>query len=167
MRPISERPAEAESRSRLGDWEADTVAGKGAGACLVTLVDRASGYLAGGRAASRTAACVRDVEIAALSGRPSLTVTPDRGKEFASFREVEAATGAEFFFGLPHRPWQRGTNENTNGLLREYFPKGTDFGAVGDDEVRRAYDAVNRRPRKRLGYRTPFEAHYSTVLHLL
>lgn len=167
MRPISERPAEAGSRERLGDWEADTVVGRGGGACLVTLVDRSSGFLAGGRAGAHTAACVRDVQVAALAGQPALTVTPDRGKEFAAFREVEAATGAEFFFALPHSPWQRGTNENTNGLLREYFPKGTDFGPVGDDEVQGVYDAVNRRPRKRLGYRAPYEVHYSTVLHLL
>ena len=167
MHPISERPAEAEARTRLGDWEADTVVGKGAGACLVTLVDRSSGYLAGGRAEAHTAACVRDVEVAAPSGQPALTVTPDRGKEFAAFAEVEAATGARFFFALPHHPWQRGTNENTNGLLREYFPKGTDFGGVADGEVRRAYDAINLRPRKRLGCRTPFEAHYSRVLRLL
>ncbi len=70
-------------------------------------------------------------------------------------------------FTLPHHPWQRGTNENANGLLREYFPKGTDFGDVADGEVRRVYDAINLRPRKRLGYRTPFEVHYSRALHLL
>ena len=168
MRPISERPPEAEARSRLGDWEADTVVGKGAGACLVTLVDRRSGYLEGGRAASHTAAAVRDVEVAALSAHPgSRTVTPDRGKEFAAFAEVEAACGVEFFFALPHHPWQRGTNENTNGLLREYFPKGTDFGEVADGEVSAVYDAVNMRPRKRLGFRTPYEVHYSKALHLL
>lgn len=168
MRPISERPAEAESRERLGDWEADTVVGRGAGACLVTLVDRRSGYLDGGRAGAHTKAEVRDVEVAALGRHPgSRTVTPDRGKEFAAFAEVEAACGVEFFFALPHHPWQRGTNENTNGLIREYFPKGTDFSAVTDGEVRAVYDAINMRPRKRLGYRTPYEAHYSKTLHLL
>lgn len=168
MRPISERPGEAEARERLGDWEADTVVGRGAGPCLVTLVDRASGLLEGGRAESRTKAAVADVEIAALSRQAAAeTVTPDRGKEFAEFGRVEAETGAVFYFALPHHPWQRGTNENTNGLLREYFPKGTDFSGVSDGEVQRVYDAINRRPRKRLGFRTPYEVHYSEVLHLL
>ena len=125
MQPISKRPVEAEARMRLGDWEADTVVGRGAGPCLVTLVDSASGLLEGGRAEFRTKKAVADVEIAALSRQPAVeTVTPDRGKEFAEFGRVEAETGAAFYFALPHRPWQRGPNENTNGLLREYFPKG-------------------------------------------
>ena len=99
---------------------------------------------------------VADVEIAALSRQPAAeTVTPDRGKEFAEFGRVEAETGVTFYFALPHCPWQRGTNENTNGLLCEYFPKGTDFTTVSDQEVERVYDAINRRPRKRLGFRTP------------
>ena len=167
-RPISERPAEAEARSRLGDWEGDTVVGRGGGACLVTLVDRRSGLLEGGRAAAHTKAAVAEAEAAALAGHPETrTITLDRGKEFAGFAEVERAVGAVTYFALPHSPWQRGTNENTNGLLREYFPKGTDFGPVSDEEVRAVYDALNRRPRKRLGYRTPYEVHYSKVLHLL
>lgn len=168
MRSISERPGEAEARTRLGDWEADTVVGKGAGPCLVTLVDRASGLLEGGRAESHTKTAVADVEIAALSRQRAVeTVTPDRGKEFAEFGRVEAETGAVFYFALPHHPWQRGTNENTNGLLRAHFPKGTDFSGVSGKEVERVYDAINRRPRKRLGFRTPYEVHYAETLHLL
>ena len=98
----------------------------------------------------------------------SNTVTVDRGKEFASFADVEGEVpGVLFYFAQPHSPWQKGTNENTNGLLREYFPKGTDFGPVGEEEVAEVYDALNTRPRKRLGFRTPFEVHYSQVLHLL
>lgn len=167
-RPISERPAEVESRSRLGDWEGDTVVGRGAGACLVTLVDRKSGGLDGGRAASHTKRDVADVEMAALLRHPeSRTATLDRGMEFADFKRVEQATGTVFYFALPRHPWQRGTNENTNGLIREYFPKGTDFANVSDQEVQAVFDAINRRPRKRLGYRTPHEVHHSTVLHLL
>lgn len=99
---------------------------------------------------------VVDVEIAALSRQPAAeTVTSDRGKEFAELGRVEAGTGAVFYFALPRHPWQRGTNENTNGLLREYFPKETDFSGISDEEVERVYDAINRRPRKRLGFRTP------------
>ena len=90
-----------------------------------------------------------------------------QGKEFAELGRVEAGTGAVSYFALPRHPWQRGTNENTNGLLREYFPKETDFSGISDEEVERVYDAINRRPRKRLGFRTPYEVHYSEVLHLL
>ncbi|WP_368206860.1 transposase, partial [Bifidobacterium pseudocatenulatum] len=74
---------------------------------------------------------------------------------------------AVFYFALPHHPWQRGTNENTNGLVREYFPKGTDFDAAGDERVREVYDAISHRPRKRHGFRTPYEVHHSQTLHLL
>lgn len=168
IRPIDERPAEAEERSRLGDWEGDTVVGRGAGACLVTLVDRKSGDLEGGRAATRTKRDVAQVEARALARHPeSHTVTLDRGMEFADFKEVERATGVTCYFALPHHPWQRGSNENTNGLIREYFPKGTDFTHISDREVQAVFDAINHRPRKRLGYRTPHEIHHSTVLHLL
>lgn len=167
-RPIDDRPAEADKRSRLGDWEGDTVVGKGAGACLVTLVDRRSGLLTGGRAESHTKRAVAQVESRALAGHPETrTITLDRGMEFADFEKVEAATGAVCYFALPHHPWQRGSNENTNGLIREYFPKGTDFTHVSDEQVQAVYDAINHRPRKRHGYRTPWEIHHSTVLHLL
>lgn len=108
------------------------------------------------------------METEALSGRPETrTITLDRGMEFADFEKVEAATGAVCYFALPHHPWQRGSNENTNGLIREYFPKGTDFANVSDGQVQAVYDAINHRPRKRHGYRTPWEVHHSTVLHLL
>lgn len=168
IRPIGQRSAEAEERSQLGDWEGDTVVGRGAGACLVTLVDRKSGLLAGGRAATHTKRDVADVQIRALVRHPeSQTVTLDRGMEFADSRKVERACGAVCYFALPHHPWQRGSNENTNGLIRECFPKGTDFTRVSDQEVQAVFDAINHRPRKRHGYKTPWEIHYSTVLHLL
>jgi IS30 family transposase len=161
---LSERPAEADARSRLGDWEADTVVGPG-GACLVTLVDRASRLLVGGLSASRSSSDVGDVEVAALSGRPLRTVTPDRGKELANNAEVsERLGGVQFYFCEPHHPWQKGANENTNGLLREFFPKGTDFSRVTDEEVARAYELINDRPRKVLGYRTANEV-YREMLH--
>ena len=166
-RDIGERPAEAEARSRLGDWEADTVAGVAGGACLVTLVDRRSGYLAGGKCAGKTSSQVNKVIVRSLRHQLRHTVTPDRGKEFAAHAEAGAALGVEFFFALPHHPWQRGTNENTNGLLREYFPKQKPLDKVRASEVKKVYDKINRRPRKRLGYRTPYEAHYGKALHLI
>lgn len=164
---IEQRPAEADGRSRLGDWEADTVAGKAGGACLLTLVDRRSGYLVGGKCRRKDAKSVAEEAPRALWGQPLHTVTADRGKEFARHAQVTRATGAEFYFALPHHPWQRGTNENTNGLLREYFPKGESLGRVSRSRVQEVYHELNLRPRKRLGYRTPHEVHHSETLQLL
>lgn len=164
---VSERPPEADARSRVGDWEGDTVAGRAGGPCLVTMVDRLSGYLAGGKAPSRRRGGVREAMVAAMRGRPVETVALDRGKEFAEHALSTEAVGAECCFCLPHHPWQRGTNENTDGLLRQYFPKRCDLGAVADEEVRMVYDELNRRPRERLGWRTPYEVYHSATLHLL
>lgn len=143
---LADRPAEADGRSRLGDWEADTVVGRGSGPCLVTMVDRRSGLLEGGRAAAHRAAEVADVEIAALSRQPRLTVTPDRGKEFADWPRVKEATGAPFYFCAAHHPWEKGSVENANGLLREYFPKGTNFASVTDEEVAKVYAQASQAP---------------------
>ena len=166
-RQIGERPEAAEERSRPGDWEADTVAGKAGGPRLVTLVDRRSRYLVGGLSPSGRSEDVCAVMARALEGQPLASVTPDRGKEFARWKDVEEALGVHFYFALPRHPWQRGTNENTNGLLREYFPKGKSLEGVTDEEVQEVYDRLNMRPRKCLGYRTPYEVHHSVVLHLI
>ena len=164
---ISERPAAADSRSELGHWESDTVAGREGGACLLTLVDRKSGLLVGGKQPRKRAEQTGKAMVRALKGQPCLSVTLDRGKEFAGHAAVTEATGAECYFALPHHPWQRGTNENTNGLLREYFPKGKSIDDVRASEVQEVYDKLNRRPRKRLGYRTPLEVHYGMALQLI
>ena len=164
---IGERPREAEERSRLGDWEADTVAGKPNGACLVTLVDRKSRLLVGGKTKFKRSREVNGVMERSLAGQPLESVTPDRGKEFAAHAEVTNKLGVEFYFALPHHPWQRGTNENTNGLLREYFPKGTPFEEASDESIAEVYDKLNRRPRKTLGFKTPYEVHYSASLQLI
>lgn len=167
-RPIGQRPEIVGERSGLGDREGDAVVGKGAGACLVTLVDRRSGLLSGGRCAAHARRDVADVGIGVLRRHPeSRTVTLDRGMAFADFEKVVQATGAVFCFALPLHPWRRGGNGNTDGLIRECFPKGAGFTAVGEQEVRAVYDAIDHRPRKRHGYRTPWEVHHSTVLHLL
>lgn len=164
---LSECPAEADARSRVGDWEGDTVAGRAGGACLLTMVDRMSGLVAGGRSPSKRKGPVREAMVSSMRGRPCRTVTLDRGKEFAEHALFTREVGAECYFCPPHHPWKRGTNENTNGLLRQYFPKGCDLDAVGDEEVQAVYDELNRRPRERLGWRTPYEVYHSTVLHLL
>ena len=102
----------------------------------------------------------------ALTGRPLESVTPDRGKEFAGHAAVtEALGGVQFYFCEPHHPWQKPTVENTNGLIREFFPKGTDFSKVTAEEVRRAFGLINDRPRKVLGYRTANEAYREGLLH--
>ena len=162
---LSERPAEAGGRSRLGDWEADTVVGPGA-ACLVTLTDRRSRLLVGGLCPAHTADAVGRAMVGALAGRPLASVTPDRGKEFAGHAAVTAALGGvQFYFCQPHHPWQKPTVENTNGLIREFFPKGTDFSKVTREEVERAFRLINDRPRKVLGYRTANEAYREGLLH--
>lgn len=160
---VEERPAEADARSRLGDWEDDTVVGPGP-VCLLVLADRASRLLLAGRC-RHDSASVSGAEVALLEGRPLETVTPDRGKEFAGHADVtDALGGVQFYFCDPHHPWQKPTVENTNGLLREFFPKGTDFGKVTDEEVRHAVDLINDRPRKVLKYRTANEV-YREMLH--
>ena len=165
--PIEERPEEANNRSRIGDWEADSVMGKTGGACLVTLVDRRTLYLKVEKIENKESRQVRDAMIHCLTGEPCFTITPDRGKEFSKHAEVTAALNdTPFYFPKPHQPWKRGRNENTNGLLREYFPKGCDLNKVSHTEIQQIVDKLNKRPRKTLGYRTPFELYHSEVLHL-
>lgn len=164
---LAERPAVVEERSRIGDWEGDTVAGRQGGACLVTQVDRASGYLAGGKAARKARVEVNEATERALAHEPVRTITLDRGKEFSDAASLQGHLHAPVYFCLPGHPWQRGTNENTNGLLRDFFPKGASLDGVTDEEVREAYDSLNHRPRKRLGWKCPWEVYHGESLHLL
>jgi len=137
------------------------------GVSLVTLVDRKTRFLIGGKPSAKRAADVNEVMLIALEGHPVKSITPDRGKEFAKHAEVtEALEGVKFYFPPPHHPWERGSNENTNGLLREYFPKGQDITDIPDAYIQEMFDKLNRRPRKCLGYRTPYEVYYSKTLHL-
>lgn len=164
LRRRGRRPREADARPRLGDWEDDTVVGP-TPACLVAMTGRASRLLVGGRARAHSSAEVAKAEARALAGRPLETVTPDRGKEFASHREASRALGGvPFHFCQPHHPWQKPAAENTNGLMREFFPKGTDFSRVTDEEVQEVFEKINDRPRKVLGFRTANEV-YREMLH--
>lgn len=156
--PIAERPAVVAARERLGDWEADTVIGAGHSGALVTLTERSCGLSLFTQTASKHAATVTDAIIrllAPLKGCCVHTVTADNGKEFAQHADIAAALEADFYFADPYASWQRGTNENTNGLIRQYFPKHRNFRTITNDEVRQAMDKLNNRPRKRLGYKTP------------
>lgn len=163
---ISERPAAADGRSEPGHWEGDTVAGKAGGACLLTLVNRRDGFLVGGKCRRKTAKCVRDKMPKALKGQPLASVSSTAARS-SRHAQVTREIGVEFYFALPHHPWQRGTNENANGLLREHFPKGESLGRVSEKRVQEAHGKLNRQPRKRLGYRTPYEVHCSKTLHLI
>ena len=161
---VSLRPAEAEDRSVPGHWEGDLVVGPGT-ACLVTLVERRTRYLEMRRLDARDSRTVVDLLVEMVSAVPEgvrsallSTLTWDQGSELAQAARFTEATGFRVYFCDPRSPWQRGTNENTNGLIRQYFPKGTDFSAVTDEEVRAAQDQLNGRPRETLGWRTPAEA---------
>lgn len=161
-RPITARPPGAEHRSRFGHWEGDTVLGAGqAGPCILTLVERKSGYVAIGQLQQRTAPFVnaRAQQLIAAQPRPVRTITVDNGTEFHSYAELEARLSTRFYFATPHHSWERGTNENTNGLLRQYLPKGTSMAHLSQQDCNRLAAKLNSRPRKRLGYRTPEECY--------
>jgi IS30 family transposase len=161
-RHISERPAEVEDRRVAGHWEIDTVKGDDqARHTVVTLVERKTGYLVMGKLARHRAAdaTVRTIELIGRHEGRVLTVTADNGTEFHSYGEIEAATGALFYFATPHHSWERGTNENTNGLVRQYLPKRTSMAHVTQTDCDAIAAKLNSRPRKRLGYRTPEECY--------
>ncbi len=157
VRNISERPAIVSEKIRLGDGEIDTVEGKGKQSCLVTYVDRVTKYLKIGRVEGLSSILVTTALLKAL--RPIaphiLTLTADNGKEFARHEEIAKQLSCDFFFCDTYSSWQRGLNENTNGLIRDFFPKGTDFLKVTDEEVQYVEDKLNNRLRETLNWSTP------------
>jgi IS30 family transposase len=157
---ISERPAIVEQRARFGDWEGDTVYGRRTRDCLLTQVERKSRYLMAAKISDRQARTVAQCYIEQFAALPlswRQTLTLDNGKEFCAFSQVEQHTGLSVFFADPYCAWQRGCNENSNGLLRRYFPKGTDFSQVSEEQLAAVIENLNNRPRKCLGYLTPHE----------
>ncbi len=159
-RQISERPTAAENRTHLGHWEIDTVLGS-TKPCIVTLVERKIGYLIIGKLRNRTVAELNRVAIRLINSAPipSHTITADNGTEFHGYRQIEAKTGALFYFANPHHSWERGTNENTNGLIRQYLPKRKSLTKVTQTQCHRIADRLNNRPRKRLDFLTPKECY--------
>lgn len=159
---IAERPAEVDDRAVPGHWEGDLITGAGNASAIGTLVERTTGFLMLLHLPERHGAVeVRDQMITAISRMPAAlrrTVTWDQGIEMAKHREITVATGVDIYFCDPHSPWQRGSNENTNGLLRQYFPKGTDLSGYHPDYLEFVADKLNDRPRKRLDAATPREA---------
>lgn len=157
-RRITVRPAHVMKRQRYGHWEGDTVAGKGRSGYIATLVERKSGYLMAVKLARNTAVNFELAAKACLNQVPTKyrqTLTLDNGSEMANYEEIESQTGTKLFFANPYHSWERGTNENTNGLLRFYFPKQMSFAHLTQGELDQAVKQLNTRPRKRLGYRTP------------
>lgn len=167
---VHERPVSCENRSWFGHWESDTVRGKTGRSALVTLVDRKSRYLLSQRVPKVNAKNVTQAMIDLLhtvTPKRVRTLTPDRGTEFARYREVSQELSIPVYFPDPHAPQQRGTNENTNGLIREYFPKGTDLDQLTDQDIDKFVRDLNHRPRKVLGWKSPFEVFFGTKLRLI
>jgi len=158
-RPISARPASVETRHQGGHWEVDTVLGTGDRHCVLSLVERTSGYLVLGKLSARTTAGVTQRAIQLIRRERHLvrTITADNGTEFHDYARIEAATGTRFYFATPHHAWERGTNENTNGLLRQYLPKGQSMVRLTQRDCTRIAKALNTRPRKRHHFQTPEE----------
>ena len=166
---ISERPAEASDRAVPGHWEGDLIIGKDCKSAVGTLVERSTRYvlllhLPGGRGASSVDAAMRQA-IATLPGELFRTLTWDQGKEIALHAQFTIDTGIQVYFCDPHKPWQRGSNENTNGLLRQYLPKGTDLSAHSAADIARIARSLNNRPRKTLGYMKPSEKLAELLAH--
>lgn len=163
-RRIQERPEIANKRARLGDFESDTLSGKQRGASLATHVDRRSRYLIVAKLSNRSANEYLEKSIAAFEryGKINLhTMTVDRGMEFSCYRELEKRLGIKVYFADPCAPWQRGTNENSNGLLRQYIPKSTDISLLSEKTIQAIVDELNNRPRKVLGWLSPAEVFFN------
>ena len=162
---IAERPAIVESRQRVGDWEGDTIVGQGLSR-VVTLVERKSGLLRMRRVPNGEADTVMRAVVHALHPLQARvhTLTWDNGSEFAEHAVIDIALDAESFFADPYSSWQRGSNENANGLIRQYLPKRCDLSTYTDADIQAIEDKLNQRPRKRLGFRTPqqiFDASFN------
>jgi len=159
-RPITERPAAVETRTQVGHWETDTLLGAGR-PCLLSMVERKTGYVVLGKLRARTTAEVnrRATRLIRRQRRPVRTITADNGTEFHGYTAIEQATAARFYFATPHHAWERGTNENTNGLLRQYLPKRRTMAHLTQLDCNAIAARLNHRPRKRLGFRTPEECY--------
>ena len=160
-RPISDRPPGAENRTRVGHLEGDTVMGAADKHCVLTLVDRKTGYVMIGKLQARTVQATnrRARDLIDRSPRRVRTVTVDNGTEFHGYKEIEADTDTKFYFATPHHSWERGTSENTNGLIRQYLPKRRSMSHITQRDCNRIATKLNNRPRQRLGFRTPHECH--------
>ncbi len=159
-RRIDERPAIVELRTEMGHWEGDTIKGKEKTTGIATHVERVSGFGIGDKLDHVTAENLKQKTVQSFARIPKgkkKTETFDNGTEFSEYELLERETGMEIFFAYPYHSWERGSNENFNGLLRQYFPKGSPFATITQKDVKRAVRELNHRPRKRLNYLTPYE----------
>lgn len=156
-RSIEERPRVVDQRQRIGDWEADTIIGQNHREAILSLTERKSKLCLLKKVERNTAQAVEQAicELLRPLAAKVKTITSDNGREFANHQSVEKKLKARFYFAHPFAAWERGTNENTNGLVRQYFPKGSDFSKLTEQDIQRAMARLNNRPRKRLNYRTP------------
>lgn len=162
-RMIDKRPRVVNERKRIGDWESDTMEGRKSSGLLATHVERKSRYTVAVKVKDKSADTVTHATVKAMKKLPKekvRTMTFDNGKEFAGFKGLERGLGMRSYFANPYHSWERGTNENTNGLLRQFFPKGTNFALIGQAEVDKVIGLLNNRPRKCLNYRTPAEVFW-------
>lgn len=159
---IDQRPAIVEAKSRIGDWEVDTIIGKGHRQALVSLTERKSRLLRLAKVTFKSAECVTQAVIGLLKPLADrvYTLTSDNGREFAYHQKISSALKAQFYFARPYASWQRGLNENTNGLIRQYFPKDTDFRTLTQQDIKRVMDKLNNRPRKSLDFKTPNQVFF-------
>ena len=157
---IKERPLIVEEKARLGDWELDTIIGAKHRGAIVSMVDRASKFTHLVKVPNKTAEEVEKALIKKLGPKQEFvhTLTSDNGKEFSSHQNVSAALEADFFFATPYHSWERGLNEHTNGLVRQYFPKKASFDDISEEDVEKVEALLNKRPRKVLEFETPLEA---------
>lgn len=166
---IDDRPEVVDGRTRLGDWEGDTVVGKGRSGYVLTNVDRASRYTVARKLERASAPAVADALYDAMRRMPSekrQTQTFDNGREFAHHENIANRLGLDVFFAHPYSSWERGTNENTNGLLRQYLPKSRDFSTLTPAELASYTWQLNNRPRKCLNYQTPAEVFHQRLVAL-
>jgi IS30 family transposase len=165
---IEERPIVANDRSRIGDWEGDTIIGKSHKQALVSIVERQSKLTLIHKVTRKTADAVSDAMVELLKPHKNkvLTITVDNGREFAGHQEIAQQLEANVYFAHPYASWERGTNENTNGLIRQYFPKQRDFSTITQEEINMVMDRLNNRPRKTLGYKTPNQVFFNSGIAL-
>jgi IS30 family transposase len=161
---IDERPAIVDAKNRLGDWEIDTIIGKNHKGALLSIVERKSKFTLIRKLPKKQADLVAEAAIDLLQPYKGkvFTITADNGQEFAHHEHIKERLKTDVYFAHPYHSWERGLCENTNGLIRQYFPKGTSFQTIQEQHVQMAMDRLNNRPRKTLGYKTPIEVFFQT-----
>lgn len=160
---IAERPEIVAEKTRIGDWELDTIIGKGHRQAIVSIVDRKSKLLRMQKVKRKTGELVQSAICIELNDLPVHTLTSDNGREFAEHEKIAEQLNAKFYFCNPYSSWERGLNENTNGLIRQYFPKKSDFATISIERIKEVEDLLNNRPRKTLGFQTPNEVYFKEL----